>query len=158
MKKSALGGQQVSSTTLGAVVLDTGEPAGTTCCPLTANFTVLQAVGYVMTSPGFERVEVHEVADVVGQEDGRAVDAGPDRLRVVPDRHVELWIVGALLDRSRQVDGGNAQDARQLPRLDAGHLARGAVALPRRSWPWRPARSATSTAWAWRWCAWWAKA
>ena len=53
MKKSALGGQQVSSTRLGAVVFDTAEPAGTTCCPLTRNFTVSHAVWYVMTSPGF---------------------------------------------------------------------------------------------------------
>ena len=44
VKKSALGGQQVSSTMLGPVVLATGEPAATTCWPLTANFTVLQAV------------------------------------------------------------------------------------------------------------------
>ena len=44
VKKSALGGQQVSSTRLGSVVLDTDDPAGTTCWPLTWNFTVLQAV------------------------------------------------------------------------------------------------------------------
>ncbi len=44
VKKSALGGQQVSRTRLGSVVLDTAEPAGTTCCALTRNFTVLQAV------------------------------------------------------------------------------------------------------------------
>ena len=52
MKKSALGGQQVSSTRLGSVVFDTVEPAGTTCWPLTLNCTVLQAVRYVITSPG----------------------------------------------------------------------------------------------------------
>ena len=52
MKKSALGGQQVSSTRLGSVVFDTVEPAGTTRWSLTWNFTVLQAVWYVITSPG----------------------------------------------------------------------------------------------------------
>lgn len=54
MKNNALGGQHVSRTTLGAVVFETGEPAGTTCCPLTANVTVLQAVWYVIASPGFD--------------------------------------------------------------------------------------------------------
>ena len=44
VKKSALGGQQVSSTRLGSVVFDTAESAGTTCWVLTWNFTVLHAV------------------------------------------------------------------------------------------------------------------
>ena len=52
VKKSAFGGQQVSSTRLGPVVFDTAEPAGTTCLALTWNFTVLHAVWYVITSPG----------------------------------------------------------------------------------------------------------
>ena len=72
-------------------MFDTAEPAGTTCCSLTWNFTVLQAVWYVITSPGLSCVEVHEVADVVGQEDGGAVDPGPHRLRVVPDGTLSSW-------------------------------------------------------------------
>ena len=75
-----------------------------------------------------ELVEVHEVADVVGQEDGGAVDPGPDRPRVVPDGDVELLVVGALLDRRVEVEGGDGEDPRELARLDARHLTRGTVA------------------------------
>ncbi len=74
---------------------------------------------------------MHEVAHVVGQEDRRAVEAGPDRLRVVPHGHVELGIVGPFLDRRAQVEGRDAQDARELARLDTAHLAGGAVGLRR---------------------------
>ena len=72
-----------------------------------------------------------EVAHVVRQEDRRAVDPRPDRLRVVPDGDVELLVVGALLHRRTEVERGDGQDARELTRLDPGHLAGGAVALRR---------------------------
>lgn len=65
----------------------------------------------------------------MSQEHRRAVHTGPDRFGVVSDRDLQLLVVGALLDRSRQVDGGNAEDARQLPGLDPGNLTGGPVAL-----------------------------
>ena len=72
-----------------------------------------------------------EVADVVGQEDGRTVHARPHRLRVVPDGHVELLVVGALLHGRAEVERRNGEDARELAGADPGHLARGTVTLCR---------------------------
>ncbi len=79
-------------------------------------------------SPGFERVQVHEVAHVVGQEDGGPVHARPHRLGVVAHGHVELGVVRPLLDRGAQVDGRDGQDARELAGLDSRELAGGPVA------------------------------
>ena len=66
-----------------------------------------------------------EVADVVGQEDGGAGHAGPHRLRVVPHGDIELLVVGPLFHRRGEVEGRDAQDARELPGLlTADHAGR----------------------------------
>ena len=131
MKKSAFGGQQVSSTRLGPVVFETAEPAGTTC--LAADLELHRVARRLIRDhvTRLELVQVHEVADVVRQEDGGAVDPRPDRLRVVPHGHVELRVVGALLHRGAEVEGGDGENARELAGTDPRHLAGGAVALGR---------------------------
>ena len=80
---------------------------------------------------GLQLVEVDEVADIVRQEDGGAGHAGPDRLRVVSHRDVELLIVGSLLDRRGEVQRRDVQDPRELTGLLAADQAARPVTLGR---------------------------